>query len=147
MEKLKVKLKTLKGNINFKNVGYENNFEVEKYGRKNSIILDHVDSNQINAESDHVDLNHVNLNQLITADSATINDSAGVCALNKLLSWHIYLMDVAANKVSKRTQLAYLPSINTPHKPSMVHSLQLYPPVPIPKIFTYVASDPPPSSY
>ena len=41
-------------NIISKNSKFGNNFEVEKVGRKKSIILNHVDSNHINSDSDQV---------------------------------------------------------------------------------------------
>ena len=46
MAQQKVKVKTLDATA--KIIERENNFEVEKVGRKNSVILNHVDSNHIN---------------------------------------------------------------------------------------------------
>ena len=60
-----------------------NNFEVEKVGRKNSVIWDHKDSDSI-----HVNPNHVKSNQLIPADSTnvvSINDLANICAIENIL--------------------------------------------------------------
>ena len=53
--------------------------------------------------------------------------------MNKLLSWDRDSADAAANTVS---------SINTARTPSQVHSLHLYPPVPVPQIFTHRESEP-----
>ena len=41
----------------------------------------------------------------------------------------------------------YVLSINTAHTHYQVHSLHLYPPVPVPQIFTYGTSDPTSISY
>ena len=72
------------GNSIFKNSERGNNFEVEKVGRKNSVILNHVDSNHTN--SNHVNSNHYESNQLVPSDLTTLNDSDDVRELNKLLS-------------------------------------------------------------
>ena len=71
----------LGGNNGFENAERKNNFEVEKVGRKNSVILNHIDFNHINTNSDNS--NHANLNQFIQDDSTTIHDSADSFALNK----------------------------------------------------------------
>ena len=63
------------GNIILKNSGRENNFEVEKVGCENSIILNHTDSN-------HTGLNHANWNKLITTNLTTSNDSDNFFTLN-----------------------------------------------------------------
>ena len=78
------------------------------------MIFKHVDSNHINIDSNNlncVDLNGADLNQLIPANSTTINELADVCELNQLLPWDGGLMDAAASTVSTRTPLSYVPSI------------------------------------
>ena len=79
-------MKTLEVTAFFENTELENNFEVEKVGRKNSIILNHIGLNNINNNSIHVDYNHADWNQLIPTNLIKINDSADVRALNQLLS-------------------------------------------------------------
>ena len=72
------------GDRTFKNTGLENNFEVEYFGRENSVVLNHVYSNHINTNSRHLDSNHLDLNQLIPTNLAnigSINDSSKVCAI------------------------------------------------------------------
>ena len=103
-------------NIIFENAERENNFEVEKVGRKRSVIFNHVDSNHINTNSNHS--NHVNSNH---ADWN--NDSSNVRASNQLLSWDGVFVDAASSTVSTITPLDYVQSIHTYHTPSMVHSL------------------------
>ena len=44
----------------FKNFGSENNFEVEKVGRKKSVILNRVNSNNINTDPNHINSNQAN---------------------------------------------------------------------------------------
>ena len=63
----KSEIKILGGNKTFKNADHENNFEVEKVDRKNSIILNHKYSDSI-----HVDPNHTDSNQLIPEDLKNI---------------------------------------------------------------------------
>ena len=56
----------------------KNYFEVEKIGRKNSVIWNNKDSNSI-----HVDSNHPNLKQPIPENLThiiSINDSADICS-------------------------------------------------------------------
>ena len=57
-------------NSSFENADHENNFEVEKVGRINSVVFNHVDSDYTNTNSNNSD----------QADSN--NDSADVWALN-----------------------------------------------------------------
>ena len=119
------------GNNGFKNADCKNNYEVEKVGRKNSVILNHVDFNHINTNSNnsnHADSNHANLDQFIQADSTTIHDSADSCALNKILSWYGESTDASSGKFSNRTQLAYVPPMHTSHTPYTVNSFYSYPP-------------------
>ena len=87
----------------FENTERENNFEVEKVGRKNSGILNHVGSILINTISNHIDSNHNNSNQLTRTNSIKINDSVDVCVLNQLLSWDRDSTNAAASTVSTRT--------------------------------------------
>ena len=47
-------------NIIFKNAERKNNFEVEKVGRKNSVILNCVNSNNINTDPNHINSNQAN---------------------------------------------------------------------------------------
>ena len=53
-------------NIIFEIAERENNFEVEKDGRKDSVILNHANSNRINTNLDY--LNYSNSNQLLHSD-------------------------------------------------------------------------------
>ena len=126
----------------FKNAWCKNNFEVETFGRKNSVILNHVDSNYINTVSNHANSNHDNSDKLITAYLTTINDSAGFCELNKLLSWDRYSVEEADSKVSMRTSLYFVPSIHTSHTQLPVQSFHSYPTVPALRVVTYGTSDP-----
>ena len=87
----------------FKNAGHENNFDVENLGCVNSIIWNHVSSNQTNTDS-----SHANLNQLIHANLTTINNSDEICALQQILSCDKYFTDAAASKFSKIIPLALL---------------------------------------
>ena len=57
----------LGGNNIFENAERKNNFEVEKVGRKNSVIWNHNYSNLI-----QIDTNHANSNQLIPENSTNI---------------------------------------------------------------------------
>ena len=65
----------------FEDADSKNNFEVEKVGHKNAMILNHADLNHITTDS-----NHINYNQLITSSFTTINDSSDVHALNQVFS-------------------------------------------------------------
>ena len=79
----KSEIKILGGNKTFKNADHENNFEVEKVDRKNSIILNHKYSDSI-----HVDPNHTDSNQLIPDDLkniGSINNSDDICAIEKII--------------------------------------------------------------
>ena len=60
--------KNLEGDSTFKNDGRENSFEFETFGRKNSVILNHVDLNHINTDSNNVNSNHSNSYQLISTN-------------------------------------------------------------------------------
>ena len=112
-----------KGNIIFKTAGRKNNSEVEKVGRKNSIILNHVDMNNIKTDLNHVNLNHANLNKLIPTNPTTINDSADFHALNKILSCYGDLKDTKAHASPTRTNNHVLP-VKFVHKPSPVPDSQ-----------------------
>ena len=103
--------------------------------------------NHINTNLDLVDLNHANLNQLFPAYLTTINDSADVCALNKILEWDRDSTDAASSMVYTRTPLAYVPSIYTSYTPPPVHSLHPYSLVPASKTFNYGTSDAPSPSH
>ena len=62
----------------------KNDFEVEKVGRKNSVIWNHKDSKSI-----HVDPNHTKSNQSIQdnlTNIVSISDSSDICAIEKILS-------------------------------------------------------------
>ena len=48
----------LEGDSVFKYAGCENNFEVEKVGRRICLVLNHADSNHISTGLNHVDSNH-----------------------------------------------------------------------------------------
>ena len=114
----------------FENYERENNFQVEKFGRENSVILNNVNLNHIDTDldqSNHIYSNHADSN----------NDSSEVCALNQLLFWDGDSTDAAAKTVYTITPLAYVPSIHTAHTPSPVHPLYFYPPLPSPQTFTY----------
>ena len=68
----------------------ENNSEVEKVGRKNSVIWYHKYSNLI-----HVDPNHSDLTQPIPGELKnirSINDSSYIHAMNKSCQIHKYLL-------------------------------------------------------
>ena len=84
-------------------------------------MLYHVDSSHIRTELNHVNLNHVNLDQLISVYLTTIDDSDDVCASNQLFLWDMGFTGAATNTVFKRTQLFYVPSMHTSHKPYMVN--------------------------
>ena len=134
----------------FENSKHENNFEVEKVGHKNSVILNYADSNHINADSNPsicADYNQDNSNQSIPVDLTTINDSSDVRALIQLLSWYRDSADAEDSTVSTRTPLAYVLSIHTAHKSSPIHAFHSYPPVTAPRTFTYGTSDPPSPSH
>ena len=45
-----MKVETLEATASSKTLGAKINFEVEKVGRKNAVILNHVDSNHINTD-------------------------------------------------------------------------------------------------
>ena len=80
----------LGGNNFFEKTERENISEVEKVGRKNSVILNHKYSDSI-----HVDQNHTNSNQPITYNStkiASINDSADIFLIEKILSSPVHLV-------------------------------------------------------
>ena len=101
-------------NIIFENADRENNFEAEKGGHKNSVVLNHVDLNHINTDlnqSDNVDSNHADLNK----------DSSDIRELNKLLSWYGDSKYASDSKVSMITPLTYVLLIYTSHAPSTVH--------------------------
>ena len=66
------------------------NSEVEKDGRKNSLIWYHKDSNSV-----QVDLNHTNPNQNIPDESTKIrskNDSENICEIKKILTSSVNLV-------------------------------------------------------
>ena len=68
----------------------KNNFEVDKFGRENYVIWNHKDSNSI-----HVDPNHINSYQPIPAyltNIISINDAAGICAIEHIFSWPAHLV-------------------------------------------------------
>ena len=109
--------------------------------------MNHVDLNHINTNLDLVDLNHANLNQLFPAYLTTINDSADVCALNKILEWDRNSTDAVSSTVYTRTPLAYVPSIYTSYTPPPVHLLHPYSLVPPSKTFNYGTSDAPSPSH
>ena len=97
----KIEIENPGDNSIFENAEREVFNKVEKLGKK-YIILKHIDSNHINANSNHS--NHVNSNQ-----SDSNNDSTNVYALNQLLSRDGDLEDVSASTVSARTLLDYVP--------------------------------------
>ena len=85
-----MKVKTLEA-IFFENTERENNFEVEKVGRKTSVIWNHKYSDSI-----HVDLNHTNSNKPIPENSTNIgstNDSSDIFAMEKILLSPLYLVN------------------------------------------------------
>ena len=74
----------LGGNNIFENSEWENNFEVEKIVRKNSVILNHKYSDSI-----HIDPDYADTNQLIPDDSTntgSINNSDEIFAIENMLS-------------------------------------------------------------
>ena len=86
----KRKSENLGGNNIFENAERENNFEVEKVRRKNSIIPNHKYSDLI-----HVNLNNDDSDQPIPADltkTRSINDSDNICAIEKILSLLVHLV-------------------------------------------------------
>ena len=126
----------------FRKCWAQEQFEVEKVGRKSSVDFNHVDSNHINPDSNHS--NQIKFIQLIPTSLTTINDSADVCELNQLFSCYGDSIDAGASKISTRTPLNYIPSIHTAHTNSPVHSLHSYLLVPTLQKFTYQISDPSP---
>ena len=64
---MKIESKNLKGNHIFENTERKNNFEVKKFGRKNSVIWNLKDSDSI-----HVNTDKTNSNQPLPADSKKI---------------------------------------------------------------------------
>ena len=75
------------GDVIFKNSGRDNNFEIEKFGRKNYEILNRVNSNHTN-----IDLNHANQNNFGSNHTDMIptnlpnNDLTDFFALQQILS-------------------------------------------------------------
>ena len=108
----------------FEDADSKNNFEVEKVGHKNAMILNHADLNHINNDSnnsDQVDSNYADVKELIPTDSKTTNDSYDIHALNQLLLWYGESTKAAASTISMRTPLDYVSSINTSHITSLLH--------------------------
>ena len=73
-----------------KKVKVKTNFEVEKVGRKNSVIWNCNDSDSI-----HVDQNHTDSNKQFTSDYTyigPIHDSSDISAIEKILSLEVNLV-------------------------------------------------------
>ena len=88
MAKLKLKVKTLEATTFSKMLSARIILKL-KFWAQNYVILNHVDSNHNNTNlnySNQVNFNHTDLNQSIPTNFTTINYSANVCGLNKILS-------------------------------------------------------------
>ena len=75
----KIESGNLRSNNIFESADRENNFEVEKVGRENSVTWNHKDSNSI-----HIDPNHFNSNKTIPdnlTNIGSINDSDNISAI------------------------------------------------------------------
>ena len=126
MAQQKLRLKTLEATAFSKMLSTRIIFNLEKVRHKNSVILNHVDSNHTNTNFNHsnpIDFYYADPNQLIPNNLTTIIDSADARALNKLLLWDMDSMDASSITVYTRTPLAYLTSTHTAHTTSLVHSL------------------------
>ena len=93
------------------------NSEHENIGRKNSVIWNHNDFDLI-----RVTPNHAESNQLIQDDSTkigSINDSANILAIEKMLSWSGKSKDATAHASPTGTNTHALP-VNLVRTPSLV---------------------------
>ena len=112
------------GNRIFKNAELAHYFAVENVGSKNSVISNHVDSNHISTESNHVDLNNEKWNQLIPTNSiniGSINDSSNICELHRLFSWDMDSTDAAGSNFSRGHLLTYRQQIQLIHLLQYIH--------------------------
>ena len=86
-------MENLKYNTIKKNAECENNFNVEKFGRKNSVNWNHTNSilnwNKKYFDLIHVDQNHTKANQPVpdgSINTGSIHDSANMRAIEKILA-------------------------------------------------------------
>ena len=86
----KIEIENLVGNNIFENAEHKNNFEVEKVGRKNSVIWNYKSSHSI-----QVDPNHTESNKPIpdySKNIGSINDLSNIHAIEKILSSLVHLV-------------------------------------------------------